>query len=1058
VKYFSKIFFSSVPFLVFLGLTGCISVASTSSDKGQVSANGLFLESMEWGRLVDIYDANNDLIETNALINHEVVADVNIELLTNAVTRKESVKIQFAQGTIDFNNTLNTLKSSLQSVNRLDIDAPPPYGLVARNATLRLNFSQQIDPASVDLSSIQVKIGDEDENGNRAMLPFLVRYIVQNDASSNTGAVLLDPTVSAIEAAAEQVPLNVVGFDASIQSSGYNMMIEIPTRVDLINGVSRVLSSLDGRYGPSRKSAGEPAKALGLDNYTLVAAMRTGNEFDAYSGFMRDVKRPELIGVQGTTVQNIVNITSNSAEFEYSVDATNCADLTPKIGDVFEVDELGVNTIWTVDAVLDSAGPVYRVRCDIDVSDSSNFIAPFPAKLTTRYSPLDYDIQACYLEILPEPVLNLPVGGILPEATVTVRFDEPLDPSSVRSMSTFCIIQPDDNPAPDPLNVKESQTAWFRQVDTLETVGDFIDRQRGYDYRADAAGSLPDSEFGGRILFGQVIATNSNRDFSITPLAGWQDADPNDTSNSFVIALRDGAEGLKDLSGNALLLNNFVAGNDGAGLPAQNIQLSILGAPADGSKYFSLLGKSLDEDGDSNAEWAGQVSILSPGILSGRPPSRFTVSADNGQFSLSSHISGTPEDNTAVQEPLTFAGAVVMNVYRPEDFGFGYGLVDEYNLTVEGFSWSPYAGVTYDEDFPSVSLSLSHSLTLPDEAFVAVPPGPIWPQSGMATSSFDDNVLGYTQDGSSGIDEQLVFNNSYYVRSVNKFDLNGVEYLPWPEFTENYVWRDTSMSQEYLGGTANSIGSPTQQYVVDNPGFPVIWAPEQVPSIGLPLQCRFRTDPSANLRQSLNTFATTVMMNPANQPPNLPMFRIYSAGGQDASGNWQQVKPDVPGTSGFLPTGGYINGIPTANVGDDIIYWAAADIVKDTSRMYSHWFDTSGPLNLGAFKGVIVEPSPELQPKGTSISVEYRGAVAVSAGGVDPDVSATPLNSADTPFDEYGDFVGTGTVSTPSAWTEDITDLEGQSYSFIQIRVTFKSNPDLGLRPELDSLGIVWTN
>ncbi|MGY8989352.1 MAG: hypothetical protein ACKVJA_03750, partial [Flavobacteriales bacterium] len=77
----------------------------------------------------------------------------------------------------------------------------------------------------------------------------------------------------------------------------------------------------------------------------------------------------------------------------------------------------------------------------------------------------------------------------------------------------------------------------------------------------------------------------------------------------------------------------------------------------------------------------------------------------------------------------------------------------------------------------------------------------------------------------------------------------------------------------------------------------------------------------------------------------------------------------------------------------------------------------------------------------------------------DASVKLGDTGQGDNPFDHYGDFVGgTGAVSTPSAWTTVITDLEDQSYRFLQIRVSFMADPDLDLLPTLDALGIVWTN
>ena len=1066
--------FSQLAILCTLTVASCISVADFNpADEKNDASKGLFLESIEWGRLVDVYDVDGNLVEADVLVDHLITTSTKVSLIANAVTQKESLFIQFPEASAEFEALLFDYKNNLQTVSRRDVVGESTYEMVARNAAVRLNFNLPIEPASVDSSSVQVFQGISSSSGD--MLQFASRFVVKNDSSTNDthrGGILIDPTISQVEAAEEQLPANVIGFSESSDANDYNLVVYIPTKIDLANGVYGILQTLDeGQsiiYGPSRKDASEPVKILGIDNYNLLAAMRTGNELDAFRGFMRDAIRPSLLGVKAATISSH-ELIGSEIKVVYSVDAVRCRELTPKIGDVLEVVDINnKSNIWTVVSVEGFSTPNHTVNCvDLDY-DNTLFTQTVPSKLSVRYSAVDSDIQACYLDIVPDPVSNIPVGGILDNASVLVHFDESIDEATMRSMSTFVIIQPDDNPNPDPQDVKESQTAWYRQINTSESVSDFIDRQRGYDYRADITGNATaEAEYGGRVLFGQVVPSDSNRAFSIAPVAGWQDLDPNDAFDEYVIALRDGLEGIKDMSGNEVLLSSFVAGNND-----QLIQLEVQHLNVVNAKYFSLLCNAIDEDGDGLTEWGGQVNSFDfAGRLTGRAPSRFTRAADNTQFALSAHPVGNAVDGTAVSEPFNFAGAVVMNAYRPEDFGFGYENASEFNHTVEGLSWSPLEGVVYDENYDEISLALSHSFAMPDEMWVAPPSTTVHPQSGLLTSSFNDNVLGFTVDGTSGIDEKMVFSSSYFVRDIDKYQLSGIEYMPWPSFADKFVWRDTSFDQAYLGGVVgNGGGAPTDNYV-NTLGLwdPLgkFYAPGAIPTVALPLQFRFRTYPQMDAL-SLNTLTTTLMMTPGSNPPSLPMFRVYSAGGQDASGVWHRVQPDQAGTSGSIPVGGYINGLATNAAGDDLLYWAAADFSLEVSRMHSHWFAISGPLNLGAIAGVVVEPSADKQPVGTSLVIEYRGSQSVSANA-NPFENSTPLNDAsvklgdtnqgDSPFDHYGDFVGgTGAVSTPSAWTTDITTLEDQSYGFIQIRVSFLANPDLGLRPTLDGLGIVWTN
>ena len=1020
---------------------GCISASGSGGlDSNTKKSLGLFLESVDWGRLVDVRDQNGVLVESDVLINHLLETDsINFEIITNPVSQKETLNILRDASSASFTTLLATAKANLQNVAEKNVNSAPPFTEVARNATVRLQFSEFVDPSTVDFTTVQVY------TGTPPLLAFTGRYVVKNDAATGKGYIFFDSTVSAQEAAQEAVPQNAVGFPASSDSINTNFAIRIPTEPDPLIGQPKVLSSLNGNRRPAlRASNPDPFEDFG-NSVVLVRAARTGNELDSFNGFLLDNKRPSLLGVQTATISSITSLVGATAEFVYSINATNCKPMAPKVGDVFEVGTVG---LMMVTDVLSSADPDnYSVRAAVEADDTSivSGAANLVARYTTRYTPQDAAVQTCYLEIQPPPNGALPVGLIDEHATVTVRFDEPIDPGTVRSMSTFVIASPDDDGAPT--TDKEIEAAWFRQVNTSETVADFIERQRGYDFRAITGGAAAGSEFGGRILFGSIEAIDGNRQFTLSPTSGWIDPDGTDAFENYVVALRGGTAGIEDLSGNSLDLVGFVAGNDGQ---AATITVAHpVGSEDEGVKYFGLFGQSFDEDGDGQAEWAGQVLQTATG-LTGRQPMRFSRGADSSSPAMANRITATP-----VNEPLNPAGAVVMHLYRPQEFGFGYPDATEYNMTVEGFNWSPQSGVVLDETFSDISLSLGTSQFLPDEFLDPTTGATVFPGSGLVTSGFDDNILGFTSDGSSGVDEVEVFRSSYTTNSIELFTNNGTAYLPWPDFTTNYIWRDTAIPQDYLGSAdaPGSQGSPDVQYQTDTGNF-LQWAAGATPSVGLPLLARFRTYPQSE-SIGLNSLAVTQMIPPNNVLVN---FRIWSSGGQDGSGIWNLVQPDNPAFGGTAPTGGFLpGGAPTPSQGDSLIYWTQADFAQDVSRMYSHWFDCGAILNTGDIRGTVLEPANADQPVGTSIQVEYRGAASVTHFG-DPDVNPSPLTGADTPFDNYGDTNGIGGVSTPSAWTTDISDLEDQGFRFFQIRVTYFANPDLGLSPELDGLGIVWKN
>ena len=94
----------------------CISVADLGSDdQKNADSKGLFLESIEWGRLVDVYDIAGDLVESDVLIDHLVTTSSIVELSANAVTQEESLIIQYPQESAEFVAVLFDLKDNLQT-------------------------------------------------------------------------------------------------------------------------------------------------------------------------------------------------------------------------------------------------------------------------------------------------------------------------------------------------------------------------------------------------------------------------------------------------------------------------------------------------------------------------------------------------------------------------------------------------------------------------------------------------------------------------------------------------------------------------------------------------------------------------------------------------------------------------------------------------------------------------------------------------------------------------------------------------------------------------------
>ncbi len=1020
-----------------LVLPGCFSNnkvvgSGDGSGGGGGEQSALALTDVEWGRLVDIVDKDGTRTETDLLIRADLAMGADYSLATNPVTESETLTIlQYAEGSSGYNSLLASAQANLPSVTLKGPSSPSPYTVIPRNASIRLLFSSLVDEDSVNDDTIQFWVG------NGSSTPQDGRYLVQNDDDTGIGAVIFDPTISSRQSSELGLSQNASGFPASVNSVDSNLMLRIPTEVNVFDGRPEVLLSAAGRGIHARTgTTNDPVTTNADGSVNVVRSMRTGNTADEYSGFMKDETRPNLVGLFDATLSDVTALTGDSRQLTYSLNESVCDGIYAKVGDVIEA---GDGAMLIVTSTVNRTAAPYIVIADLLEGTLDSLPSDPSAQLTTRYAVTDAALQTCYLSFSPAPG-TFPAQGLDADVSVTVRFDEAIDASSVLSMHSMVLAAFDSTAsAPD-------DTAPFREggVYANETVAEYLDRLRGFHLPVNSSGTMGTAEFGGRVLFGPIETADGNRQFTLKPAAGLMDPEASpDGRQDYVLGLRDGADGIRDLAGNPLNFTSFVAGNfTGGTVPAMSI--SSDDPNGNGVKYFALRGGAADENGDGLPEIAGQYTVGS-GVLQGRPVTRLSRTADTGNEFVSL---GQPAP-TPVTEPLTPMGAVVMNVYRPQDFGFGSesSFFDrgEYNMDVEGMAWSPFTGPN-DDFFPRISLSLSHAGYMPDEVIDPFSGLPVYPASGLKSSVlFTENILGWDQDQT----EVTVFDDSYAVRSISKFrSESGQNYIPWPEFTQNFTWRDTSIPQSILGGATDGIGAPTS--LVDGAGtFPT----QEIPSVGSALLCRFRCYYVGKI-EPINQFNVYHLV--ATSP--LPAFRVFSAGGIDAASGDHPVIPDNDTNSGTRPNGGWFQGSPTPPA-DDNVYWAHADFVVRVSRAYTHWFDLGGILPADGVGSITIEPTEANMLPGTEINVEYRGAFSVTHPG-NPITDSSPLTDAVGSFDVYGDFVGVGGgVSTPTAWTTDLTDLEATAsdqYRYLQLRISFVGNADLSLPATLDGLGIAY--
>ena len=235
-----------------VALMGCGAAKSDlSSGLGTGAGSGkstLFLEDMQWGRLVDVFDGDGLLIDSDVLIRESVQSDgVVYTLGLNPITQKETLTIAAPFASSTFTSAYSDATSGLASLQSKSFDEPAPFTKVARNGCVQLIFSEFLDPATVDRQTIQVLIGTSEEN----FQSLEVRYIVKEGTGQDgqpKGIVILDPTISRLDSESLGIPENGVGFPESVGLVDPNVKLRIPTAKNPYMNQNLLLTNKSGSH------------------------------------------------------------------------------------------------------------------------------------------------------------------------------------------------------------------------------------------------------------------------------------------------------------------------------------------------------------------------------------------------------------------------------------------------------------------------------------------------------------------------------------------------------------------------------------------------------------------------------------------------------------------------------------------------------------------------------------------------------------------------------------------------------------------------------------------
>ena len=985
---------------------------------GQASA--MKIKNVYWGRLATIRDSTGAVQNSNMVVGSDIRTD-NIDFLldVNAVTEETSVTILHPAGTQAYTLAFQRLDQNLTPFidKTLSPDQMPPFTLLPRNSAVVVKLDDLLDADTIVRENVRLV------TGYPIATPFDCRVLPDInhgdlfDANGDgilefhTTRVILDPTVSAIEAGLTDPPLpvNNLGLPASINQSQPNVGLRVPTLRDPSVGQIGILTNVGG-HGVSFTANGSSDATV--STHDIVRGVRSGGSTavtgDPNNGFLVDEIQPKLVGVQPVQISSPSGVPGDYVTtIDYSLDV--CA-ARPKAGDILQ--QPGVFAEVTQALTNPAGGTVTDVHYRI-VYPEGGFLSSGPAQISTVWDPvLNAGKEGCFVRYSSvAPGATQPGQGVSSDGRVLIRFSEPMDPSTITAFDNFPIL------------------------------------------RVNPSSSTPSAR---DYVVGAIQASSDLKEFSFAPVVNFKHT-LGSSNDRFWVNLGSGSTGPQDLAGNSI----------SSALPS----LSFTIDPNDATETNSSLVfrfNSADEIGnDGKPEMRGQFLLdVAGGQIIPRPVTRLRATCDR------SHPvpQAMPPFPAGIQLPLTGLGCKLQALWRYCDVGFE--LIDEStnNVDVEHLYWAPAGGNVVADSFDLFEIRLSHTNVLPDESLVTPPGVPAFPNSGLS-DLFASNQLDATNDPLKIVHPR---ERGYIINPADKrFSGTGnIQVLPYP-LNQNipvadysyYTWRDTSLLAK---GAINDAPGAELPIVVGLTGLGIAACPytnitgtNPVPTIGLPLLMEFRCFPDSGAL-GLNALDINLATNTSSRPN----FRAFSAGGTNSTGQAVTVNPDLEDIAhgGFNPSS-----TPPGQVTlryDNTVYLGEMDLVLRVSRVHTIWIDSQ--VNAPTYLTPVMEPSGSNQPLGTSIDLAFRGATIMSPANAN-------IASDGSFIDQYGNpalCVVIPSMTNPctlqvcttngvpgflgnnSSWRTTIQQINGAKY--FQVRMTFVSNTETNLSPSLSSLGFVF--
>jgi len=1056
------------------------------------NASSVRIAEMGFGRLVELFGENASgdpvLMASDYVIDQNLTSSANnFTIETNAVTGQVSFTVhRNVEDPTERAQFLSIARAAAEAIDPIqvrDLNSTGVFSMVPRNAAVVIVFDDLLDPGSISETTVQLLQGDPPST------PIVGRVFPSRNfgGTSSNGTfypsrVVFDLTVSQLEAQNLGIQVNPTGLIPSQTSNVANAQLRIPTRLNSTVGINRILRNL---AGSALATTGNGPVDFGTATQPVTRAFRSGGSEsvtgDPFNGFLRDEVDPVLVGstqieIVDPPVQVPGSLGVNSREYlipRIEFASQLCA--TPTLEN-----EVIVQSGVFARVIGGGGNPLNGVVTNVRVTLEA-FPAAWPnaseweasgAGIASYERPydaaLDVGREPCFVQILPAATgapAN-PGTGVAPDSQFTLRFSEPMEPTSLTAFDSLTLTRSAFDPmVPTPSSSyvvgSVAQTQDLRGVRFVPVVALSHEQGQAEEYFLRVA-NPDDDAFPPTDLAGNTVGDVPEINFTIEPTAMTQF--------------------------NGGRVNRF---------------------------------PSIDEEGPEGAEFAGQVLVdTTRQLLRARPVLRSQVVLDNNQPLLAQQtfIPG------GVVTPHSPFGSKLQAMWRYCDCGFGLTDQQDQAIDIEGLYWRPAGGAITADNFSRFEIRLAHSRRLPDEFINPANAWPQWNNSGLRPN-FSINSLPSDRPD---VPSELVVHPRELGYDINPGEAvvasTGTTLLPFPlnqdpDFEDNiyFTWRDPRIRarapQQNNGGTEPyqwflARGLPAPPF----PGYRPYYRPDQCQTIALPLLMEFRVFPDLSA-VGQNGWDFNIAANSSSQP----YFRAFSTGGTNSSGALSTVDPDNSdiANGGFNPNSTPTPGAPTPGR-DNVVYHGAIDYVTRVSFSPSIWFEAeiAGEPSFGGrtYNAPIIEPAANQQPPGTELRIEYRGASSITylndeadwnpgdpdpqEGGLDND--GDPQNDDPTPgladfqvdafkLDLYGDYYndadnwtdtsmmppeprilnpwpdhrstfanpGLGFLNGDETWKFDVEGLEGARY--YQVRLQFIGNPESGLTPEVSAFAMTWT-